>query len=787
MSIVKFENENSSIQTPLPSAAPARQKVFDGQLKYAAKADLPTSASSDTIIFTTDTKEFFLGKGLRGGLEPFSSIEMYSSIAEFPAGGVESRIYLDQGSSSIYFYAEGRYRQIGTGDGVRPEGLRDVRIGDLNLLATSEKSSVVAALNEVFRKIDGFDATSFSDKIDAVRSEALDATARINVTTSNLVLDMTNLRNRTSDLDIKTQEAIANIGILSGSVNSATKRISDIELETANAKRVAEDTQREFSLLRETVNSLDLNRLDNLDVLAAKVGDLTTLSTEQKGSLVSALNELRTAVAALEAPSEENLLAPIEARLNDAELNVVDLQARIADLLAFDSRIPAPEDIVTRSELRQEISNISLPSLSGLATEQYVDNKISDIKPQAVDLTNYVQRGELATIEGNIENLSSAIDNIAVGGNVDLTGYAKTTDVYTKTEVDNAIAGVEVSAPVSIDHLATKAELQAAINSAKPDLTGLATEAFVAQKVSSIVIPDTSGFAKKTDIDTAIANIVFPTAPDLSSFVTKQTYNAAIADLLAFNNRIPSPEIIVTRSELQQEIGKIDASSLAKKADVYTKAEINELSSSLATKAEVQVLQSIDLSTYAKTTEVAAVDTKVTALQTKVNSMITITQAEKTKYDAYESTLNNLLNTVIPSLLGRIEVLEGYHAGGTNPVDPAEPEEPTTPESDVLWQYDFVVGPGAIDYKLGKDEPGGVFPYTLGSTEEVYGEGKLFLYWIGYTTSAEKEPVLVESIGIDPEGMSPEVPHKSYYYDNYNLFFSTADLNNTRYRLVMKR
>ena len=57
---------------------------------------------------------------------------------------------------------------------------------------------------------------------------------------------------------------------------------------------------------------------------------------------------------------------------------------------------------------------------SGLATEQYVDEKIASISGAEVDLSNYYTKAETVT---------DAIANIDVSGSVDLSGYALKTEI----------------------------------------------------------------------------------------------------------------------------------------------------------------------------------------------------------------------------------------------------------------------------------------------------------------------------------------------------------------------
>ena len=760
MSIIKFEGEKGSIQGHKPGLVNDRDKVFNGKVRYSLKRNLPENAPIDTLIFTTDTQEFYRGQGIRGGLSIFSSIEIYNSIVEFPVVGVDSKIYLDKGTASMFFYSQGRYREVGTGEGLDVEGFKDLRIGELSLLATEEKSSIVAALNEVFRKMNGLDVSEINDKIEQVRTEALDGIGRANVSINNLSFDVNAIKSTVDEVRVSNQEVSTNVNILAGTVQDSHQRVIDVELQAAQAKRTAEDVQRDFGSLRDSVANLNLGDLSKIGKLEDKIGQLDSLTTKEKATLVGSINELKSAIAQLESKepinSEQIDFSKIELRVEQAELFGAILEGRIIEISDKLDGFPVAERIATRDFVRDEIRSIAIPSIEGLASESYVDNAIQSINVQ-VDLTNYAQKHEIDAIQDSIQILTSTVNNIAVGGEVDLTGYLKVGDVYTKSEVEN----------------------------------------FVTQKVSEIIIPDVSDFVSKSYVDTAINSIVFPAAPDLSNFITREELSTAISSV---------------------QPGNVDLTGYAKAEDVYSKEETEGLLSNLttevaityATKTEVQsalsnIPEQVDISGLATRSELNTLSSavgvnsqKIQEINATISQLVVITRQEKDKYDAYENTLNNLLSEVIPALVSRIERLEGFHDGETDPVGPdvpVNPDPPTDPEDEkpkdpssgreIEWEYEFIMGPGEVDYELGKHEPNGLFPYTIPSVEEVYGNDSLRLYWLGYDETRRPDPILVESIGVNEPGSSREVPHNSYYYDSNKLFFTNGDLSYNAYKLVM--
>ena len=119
------------------------------------------------------------------------------------------------------------------------------------------------------------------------------------------------------------------------------------------------------------------------------------------------------------------------------------------------------ENYYTKEEVNTAISNVEV-DLTGYATETYVQEQIDAIP--APDLSNYALKTEIPIVPTNVsafnndagyltehqsleglateEYVQEAVAAVDVSGQ--LADYAKSADVYTKTEVDAAIANVEV-------------------------------------------------------------------------------------------------------------------------------------------------------------------------------------------------------------------------------------------------------------------------------------------------------------------------------------------------------
>ena len=135
--------------------------------------------------------------------------------------------------------------------------------------------------------------------------------------------------------------------------------------------------------------------------------------------------------------------------------------------------IPSTEGFATKEELNA----LNIPSVEGLASETYVNEKVDAIEIPSVP-----------TKVGELENDANYITLNDVPA-TDLSGY------YTKSDVDGKIADY-----------ATKEELNA-LNI--PSVEGLASESYVNEKVAAIEIPevDLSNYYLKADVDALLTEL----------------------------------------------------------------------------------------------------------------------------------------------------------------------------------------------------------------------------------------------------------------------------------------
>lgn len=205
----------------------------------------------------------------------------------------------------------------------------------------------------------------------------------------------------------------------------------------------------------------------------------------------------------------------------------------------------------TRAELNEAILGITIPDVSSFVTQKEIDDAIAAIVFPEPDLSGYALKTDIPSLEGlaTEEFVTRKIAEAELGGSdIDLSAF------YTKSEVDTKIAEVENSIP-TVEGLATEEFVEKTIDSLNiPSVDGLATEEFVEEAIASIPIPDVTGLASETYVDEAIANIEHPTV-DLEPYAKKTD--------------IPSVEGLASEEYVDNAIANIDIPDVKPDINVY--------------------------------------------------------------------------------------------------------------------------------------------------------------------------------------------------------------------------
>ena len=227
---------------------------------------------------------------------------------------------------------------------------------------------------------------------------------------------------------------------------------------------------------------------------------------------------------------------------------------------ATKDEIPSTEGFATKEELNA----LNIPSVEGLASESYVDEKVAAIEIPSTE--GFATKEDLNALNiPSVEGLAS------------------------ESYVDEKVAAIEIP---STEGFATKEELNA-LNI--PSVEGLASESYVDEKVSAIEIPSVPTKVGELENDANYITLNDVPATDLSGYYTKSDVDGKIADyatkeeLNALN--IPSVEGLASESYVDEkvaaiEIPEVDLSNYYLKADVDAlltelNAKINKLDKQL--------------------------------------------------------------------------------------------------------------------------------------------------------------------------------------------------------------
>lgn len=409
MTVIKFKGEQSQVIKPGINKAITR--VFDAVVKYCLKENLPESANRDELIFTTDTHEFFRGNGKGLDLIPFNTVLMYSSFGDFPEKGVETKIYVDKSTSLMFTWNGESYTSLsGGGEGEIIIAPSDAKIGDLSKLETTSKATVVAAINEVFNSLVAIDIDNVLTHIESMEIDIADIKSTL---ASGDVSAIADLEVKIGDLDTLTTAektslvgAINELKALIGSGGTGGSDASDValivgtlsELNTINKTDIvsavnevftkAHNNSIQISNINPAVSALDskynslafrvteieesketiensvtvlqssVTDIDNSITQVNKIiGTLSDLTTTNKTTIVSAINELVVQIGAIGSDTSElDALAEKVSQLDSAigELSGLSTESKANLVAAINELVNSINGV--NEELQNEIS-----------------------------------------------------------------------------------------------------------------------------------------------------------------------------------------------------------------------------------------------------------------------------------------------------------------------------------------------------------------------------------------------------------------------------------------------
>ena len=177
------------------------------------------------------------------------------------------------------------------------------KLGTLSSLSTTEKGSAVGAINELDGEIgtladlDTDFTTNLVGAINEIQQEILDTSDSIDLMVGDL--DALNTTDKDSVVDA-INEVVDSVSTVNGKVGDLATLDTTEQSDAVGAINEVAGEIGDISALSTVEKGSAVGAINELD---GKVGDLATLDTTEKGSFVGAINEVVTSVATKAIPS----------------------------------------------------------------------------------------------------------------------------------------------------------------------------------------------------------------------------------------------------------------------------------------------------------------------------------------------------------------------------------------------------------------------------------------------------------------------------------------------------
>ena len=382
-------------------------------------------------------------------------------------------------------------------------------------------------------------------------------------------------------------------------------------------------------------------------------------------------------VAAITVPSVEGFVKGTEV---DAKLVDYAKKAEVETTYAKKTELPDVSGLATKAEVTSAVAAVEVPSIEGLAKTTEVEAKLADYAKTTDIEAAYAKKTELPSIEGLAK--TTEVDT-------KLADYAKSADIantYATKEAVNAVAGLDVETVNSLKALAQNSDLATVADKVKNVYTKAETDTKLATKADVTAIPDVSGLAVKSEVETTYAKKT--ELPDVSGLATKAEVTAAVAAVTvpsieglaktteveakladyAKKTELPSIEGLAKTTEVDTKLAaKADVSAIPDVSGLATKVEVAAVDAKFATKADASAIPSIE--GLAKTTDIEAAYAKKTELP-DVSGLATKAEVEALKTDfVTEETLTQNINQFSTNVDGKINEAKGELEAKVTAVD----------------------------------------------------------------------------------------------------------------------
>ena len=220
--------------------------------------------------------------------------------------------------------------------------------------------------------------------------------------------------------------------------------------------------------------------------------DLSSLATEEY--VQEQINSIEHPSVDLTGLATEEF---VESKIAEIEFPTTDLEGYATEEFVANAIAAIPEVDLTNYATKDE-----LPSVAGLASEEYVDTAVANLVNSAPTTLDTI--GEIAKALQDHQEVADAL-NEAIGTKANKSDIPSVEGLASETYVDEAIAAIP---EVDLSNYATKEEL--------PSVAGLASEEFVTEAIAAIEIPEAKADVKVYEIssDSAVLDELVTLLPE---------------------------------------------------------------------------------------------------------------------------------------------------------------------------------------------------------------------------------------------------------------------------------
>lgn len=246
---------------------------------------------------------------------------------------------------------------------------------------------------------------------------------------------------------------------VSSSYFESWKKITESTLNQKASSQALNDLSNQLNNVNNSLQQQIDDKVseDELKAIIGDIGNLDGLVTKQD------FDNLTEAVAQSSASLASELDKKVNVLYFDGWADGIErmLDNKVSKQ-TFDntlSNVYKKAETYSKSEIDKKLDNVVIDgeiNLSGYYTKDEIDDIISNIDTSDIDLSDYAKKSEVYTKSQTYSK--SEIDYRISNVKVDLSDYAKNSEVYTKSEIDDIVDNIEGGGTTDLSNYYTKSQ-----------------------------------------------------------------------------------------------------------------------------------------------------------------------------------------------------------------------------------------------------------------------------------------------------------------------------------------